>query len=300
VDVSRYLSTRGLLFDPDRTVGVSYRTVISEVLSLLEYFSASYVSRGEPSPLSYSSGGITTALGSAASPRFRTFSDRSVASLLTDALAAKPDAATWFDYTTTPPTLHIEAASEMDAETLTLGTAPLSGAAITPRPDLVPSGIIVRWEYNPVTSWLGRGYAHPLTIDAAPTTALPHDVGVIVHSIPYETPLMITTGTAAAMLASISQLRGSGSVSLSGFDVDLDAAAWRPALALTIAGSAVLAGVELLVQSSSWDIYGGSVELAVGYPQPLDFQSARDLRGWLTLTVQGWPFTSTRLLAPSS
>lgn len=300
VSIPRFVSTHGLLFDPDRTSGVTYRTMLSEVLSLLEYYAASYTRRGATCPIQYSSAGITADLGGAATPRFRTFHDRSVGSLLADVCAAKPDCATWFDYTTTPPTLHMAASAAMDAETLTIGTAPLSGCDVTPRPDLQPAGVMVRWEYEPEVDWQSRGYAHPHTIDRSPADIMPHEPGVLVHSIAYEEPLIITTGLAASLMASIGVLRGSGSLALAGCDEELDAAAWRPGLALDVAGAPLLSGVSLLSQETVWDIMGRSVSVTVGYPEPLDLQAARDLRGWLVLTLQGWPWSYTALLAPPS
>lgn len=298
VSIPRFLSTRGLLCDPDYTSGTLYRTMTMEIVSLLTYFAASYTRRGASCPITFSGAGITAALGTTATPRFRTFHDRTVGALIADLCAARPDAASWFDYSTTPPTLHLATAAAMDASTLTVGTPPLAGCDLSARPDLVPPGVMVRWEYEPATGWESRGYAHPHTVDRSPATIMPHEPGMVVHSIPWEDPLLVTPGLAASLMTASSTLRGSGSIELAGFDADLDAAAFRPGLSLTVAGLPLMAGVPLLTQDVAWDIQARAVSVSVGFPQALDLQGARDLRGWLSLTVQGWPWSYTQLVPP--
>ncbi len=64
------------------------------------------------------------------------------------ALRWAPDAVTWFDYTTTPPTLHAAGRAELAAKSLAIGSADyqLDGLNLVSRDDLVVPAVLLKFE----------------------------------------------------------------------------------------------------------------------------------------------------------
>jgi hypothetical protein len=71
------------------------------------------------------------------------------AEALNKCLQLSPRINIWFDYTTTPPTIHFSLVDSMTPKTLALfdGTAHKS-LAITPRYDLIPRAVIIKYRFN--------------------------------------------------------------------------------------------------------------------------------------------------------
>lgn len=57
-----------------------------------------------------------------------------------------PDRIAWFDYTTTPPTIHIRKLSNLTNVTLTVGTDKIAEMRLTPRYDLQLSAVLLRFK----------------------------------------------------------------------------------------------------------------------------------------------------------
>lgn len=297
IDVSAWLSARGLILDPELAPGFAdYRTVKEEVRALAEYLDRSYSHRSASPPFALDYDDLEDGIGTDAAPRFRTFQDRSVADLLRDLVSARPDVSGWFDYSVDPPAFHLAAASLQTEEPLTPGEAPLAAWDLRPRPDLKPTGVILLYTYEPSAFNADRGFALAYTVDKYPATVIPTDPGVLVHSIPPSDPLIVQTGVAQTYYEALADVRAEGTVILRGFSADLDAAGWRPGKKIVLDGFAALADVECLIQSTSWDLSTGNVTLNVGIPRVMDCQTFRDLRGWLVGSVSGWPFSFNYLV----
>ena len=299
VDISAYLSARGLILDPELAPGFAdYRTVKEEIRALAEYLDRSFSHRSATPPFALDYDDLEDGIGTDAAPRFRTFQDRSVADLIRDLLAARPDVSGWFDYSVDPPAFHLAAASLQAEETLTPGEAPLATWDLKPRPDLKPTGVILLYTYEPSAVNADRGFALAYTVDKYPATVIPTDPGVLVHSIPPSDPLIVQTGVAQTYYEALATVRAEGTVILRWLTADLDGAGWRPGKKLAFAGWTALADVEALIQGTSWDLSTGTVTLNVGIPRVMDCQTFRDLRGWLVGSVSGWPF-SFNFLVPA-
>lgn len=72
--------------------------------------------------------------------------DQSVAEVVIQLLRWSPDVVTWFDYTTSPPTLNAKAMANLDVVTLTKGVDKISTAELTPRYDLQLAAVVLRFK----------------------------------------------------------------------------------------------------------------------------------------------------------
>lgn len=101
--------------------------------------------------------------------------DLTCAAALERCLSWFPDTVSWFDYSATPPTLHIKRRSDLDPESISALKA--ESISITPRNDLVVPG--VRLIYEHTTSTDSDGY-RTTSVDEAGS---PDDLGAIVHTV---------------------------------------------------------------------------------------------------------------------
>lgn len=67
--------------------------------------------------------------------------DMSVQQVIREMLRWTPDAACWFDYTTTPPTLHVRSQANLTAATIALGDYTTEEVSLVARQDLVRPGV---------------------------------------------------------------------------------------------------------------------------------------------------------------
>jgi hypothetical protein len=72
--------------------------------------------------------------------------DRTCAECIEQQLRFIPDTITWFDYSTTPPTLHFARAASLTAANFTLGTKPLSGQRIKKLGELKRDAVQIKYE----------------------------------------------------------------------------------------------------------------------------------------------------------
>lgn len=91
-----------------------------------------------------------------------------------------PDAVTWFDYSTTPPTFHCQARSSLDALSLDVGTKPVSAISINPRYDLQVPAVVLKFEQTNTVD--GQNYAAK-SEQKYPLTATGEELGALVATI---------------------------------------------------------------------------------------------------------------------
>jgi len=72
--------------------------------------------------------------------------DWTVAEVIVAMLRWTPDAVTWFDYTTDPPTFYARRLANLSTVTLTLGTDQVEGLALRPRNDLVLPAVALKFK----------------------------------------------------------------------------------------------------------------------------------------------------------
>lgn len=87
---------------------------------------------------------------------YEEMSSLSCAEAIKRALRWSPDVVTWFDYTTTPPTLHLDERGDLASADLVIADVVISQNEIRPRPDLVRDRVEVKFEY--VNSFDGDQY----------------------------------------------------------------------------------------------------------------------------------------------
>lgn len=298
LDIADYVGARGLICDPDWLASPIYRTLYAATGELLTYVLAVHERLGLSAPFQVDLDQLETDLGSPATPRYRTFQDQRVASVLTALMACKPDVATWFEYDQEVPVLRMRSAS-LDAEqSLEPGVAPLMRVNATPKPELRPSGIVIRWEDGVILPSAWRGYRKAYYVDKYPATTLPHEPGVATYTLDYIGDIAtFKPALAQSLMESMNVLRATGSMSLTYPDRQA-AGVIRPGLIYRLSGDPALEAAQLLVQDTTWNISSGQVDCSLGYPRQLDLQTINDLKGWLTWSFTGVFGTVTNLIPP--
>jgi hypothetical protein len=77
---------------------------------------------------------------------FGEVTDKTCAQVIESCIQWVPDAVSWFDYTTTPPTFNVARRGDLGAVTIPAYGAPTSGLEITPRHDLVVPAVIAKYD----------------------------------------------------------------------------------------------------------------------------------------------------------
>lgn len=160
-DVNMGWASRCWLFRPSGTSGQVYTTIQDEWTRLMLY-----ISTVNPTAL-FDVGDV--AFGSLLAPRVRTVSDITTAEALKQILAMKPDAAVWWDYSGDAlAEMRAGVASLETALELTIGSSNgtvLTGYQLRVADELVPAGVVVRWERDVSTS---TGLGSPYLADFYP------------------------------------------------------------------------------------------------------------------------------------
>lgn len=179
-----------------------------------------------------------------------------------------PDAYTYWDYTTTPPTLHANRSSAASPTTLDLKAGTLvESFELRTLTDLVPLGII--WLYaNPLVSPAGLNYVF-FSVDAAGTSfglsvitqalGLPCSMiaGQGIGSTPY-------AGLASRYLTAMQQLKYSGSLTLKEKECTHQADSWR--LLNFANGRTEWATAGAIVQQVVENLFTGDTVVTLGPP----------------------------------
>jgi hypothetical protein len=115
------------------------------------------------------------------------------------------------------------------------------------------------------------------------TGAASYQPGVILHTIS-EGTTYIAPGLAKEVYDSLAVRRAQGSLTVLDRDFSLGL---RPGRVITLGGDPALVGVQLWVQSVSWNPGDGLARLTVGYPAHLQLRDRADLKGWFKYTFTG-------------
>jgi len=155
VDVNMGWTSRFWLFRPGGTAGQIYTTIQGEWTRLMTFMSTTN------NPDLFDVG--TVSLGGALAPRVRTISDVQCSEIMRQILAMKPDVAVWWDYSGAGlPTINVRVASLEAAGELAIGSnegQALQGYQLKVMDELVPSGVVIRWERDPSTvNGVGKPY----------------------------------------------------------------------------------------------------------------------------------------------
>lgn len=91
-----------------------------------------------------------------------------------------PDAVTWFDYSTTPPTFHCGRRSELKSFSLAVGARPVNSFQIAPRHDLQVPAVVLKFEQ---TNRVDGVHYTALATQKAPPEATGQELGALVATV---------------------------------------------------------------------------------------------------------------------
>lgn len=236
----------------------------------------------------------TFALAGNRAPKLRTISDIKLAEAIRQTLSSKPDVSVFFDYDVEGvPEIQMKVASLETPLELTSGLRnhQVLNHSLQPLHELVPAGVIVRWE-GPGLPYYG-GVGDLLAYDAYPSDSLPYSPRVLVQTVAEDVPYAI--GIAEEIYDSMSTLRSAGTLRILDRDFSLGL---RPGRVIDLAGDPVLSGVQHWVQSVKWDAMTGVATVQCGYPAHLGLRELLDLRGWMVIIFYGKGYLAAQVLPP--
>jgi len=106
--------------------------------------------------------------------------DLSCAEVIRRMLRWHPDVVTWFDYSTTPPTLKIRQRANLTAQSFTIAGAPHTGMDIAARPDLQPPVVVLKYQILNEDDGIDQSY---ISVDQYPGTVSELQPGAVVMTI---------------------------------------------------------------------------------------------------------------------
>lgn len=106
--------------------------------------------------------------------------DLTCAEVIRRMLRWHPDAVTWFDYSTTPPTLHIRQRANLAAAVFSVAGQPHTGMDIAARPDLVPPVVVLKYQILNQNDGIDQSY---INVDQYPNATSELQSGAIVMTI---------------------------------------------------------------------------------------------------------------------
>lgn len=191
--------------------------------------------------------------------------DRRCDDLIRSALMGHPDVALWFDYSTTPPTARItKRGAEGAVITYAVGTPPLATMAPQARPDLVPSGVVYRYERGGVTVSNG-GMRPAVMIDKWPVEAVPDTFDAIPTTVTLAKGQVALAGAARRLYEALSVMPWEGGITLQAEDC---VSGIRPGLAVNITGGQEdWETMQAFVQTVDEDLHTGATSVGFGLPQ---------------------------------
>jgi hypothetical protein len=168
----------------------------------------------------------------------------------------QPDAATWFDYTTTPPTFNMK--RRVGASTATYALTDFVEAALTPRNELKLDRLVIQY----VTIGSGGSIALAQEVDPGGTTGREFGSAVFVIDNNY---LPIAAGLAASYRAGLSTLQYSGRLMIE--EDECAQSTLHPGHLLNITGGlAAWSTMAAQVQEIVEEIDAGRTTITVGPP----------------------------------
>lgn len=154
LDVNMLWASRCWIFKPVLSATKFYTTIQDEWSRVMDYVAHTH------DPAIFDLG--TVQLGKVLGPRTRTLADSPVSETLRQVLALKPDTAVWWDYSSPGlPKINARVASLEAPLELSIGTRAVQEYQLKVADELVPSGVIIRWESEQGDSedtGLGRPY----------------------------------------------------------------------------------------------------------------------------------------------
>ena len=109
--------------------------------------------------------------------------DQTCAEVIRRVLRWAPDAVSWFDYSTTPPTLNFARRANCDAVSYLVGQAGMESISLGPRHDIALPGVVLKYER--INTIDGRSYRQVIR-DVYPLDATETQRGVLVSTIQLE------------------------------------------------------------------------------------------------------------------
>ncbi|MDD2763494.1 MAG: hypothetical protein PHE83_05910 [Opitutaceae bacterium] len=226
--------------------------------------------------------GLTPALDfTGVQPPWSEARDLSVAAAIRRAAAWTPDLATYIDYTTIPPTVHVVRRATMSTHELdlTAGTQVLELSGLRARKDLVPLGVVFIYLTSAVNPIDGLAYTRVSTSGAGVTSGA-RVIKATVDLTNLENNTTPMTGgalhLAGAYFASLQQVFFDGSITLKAFDCP---GGLHPGMKVNLLnGRADWATAEAIIQEISEDLLLGVTTIIFGLPSPLsgaDFVALR-------------------------
>jgi hypothetical protein len=222
--------------------------------------------------------------------------DVTVADVITRSLRWTPDLGVWWDYTTTPPTIHVTRRKLKANRQLTCGVDGLSGIQLSPRHDLVLPGVTINYVRRNEHSQSGFIY-YTMEQDQAGDTTDP-DALVRTFELPgaasnvagtMVAPEPAPAGVAARLLDALDQLQWQGQIDL--IEDDCRAGSWLKHTIDLAGGRDEWADMHAVVQQSAEDVSRGTTVLTLG---PAEHLGPADLVSLLRPGQQPDPVTTTR------
>lgn len=196
------------------------------------------------------------------------------AEVLQRCLRWTPDACTWFDYTTTPPTLNIVPWSVVSSTptTVALTDATLMGANAIPRPELLVPGVRLLFE-----NALGTDPFEPYPIEQVYPAEFTGLAAQAVHLVlDLRGQIYPPTGLAQRYYDALSTLQHSGELVFEGAAETV--LSWRPARAVQITGGlAAWSTMRAQVQVVQHDLVAFTTRVEFGPPEHLSVQDLVEL-----------------------
>ncbi len=91
-----------------------------------------------------------------------------------------PDVVTWFDYSTTPPTLKLRQRANLSTQSFSIAGLPHSGLDIVARPDLVPPVVVLKYQILNQDDGIDQSY---IVVDQYPAEVSELQPGAVVMTI---------------------------------------------------------------------------------------------------------------------
>ncbi|WP_009964080.1 hypothetical protein [Verrucomicrobium spinosum] len=198
-------------------------------------------------------------------PPRTTKQDRRCDELIRSALTAHPDTVVWFDYSTEPPTFRLTTrGDEGTTISFTKGVPPLRAVNLQPRPDLVPSGVVVRYERSG-TAVSTDGKRPAVLVDAYPPESEPDVLDAIAMTITLKKGEHALAGYAQRLYTAFSVMPWEGGVQLWAAD---GVTGLHPGQSLNITSDqASWATMGAMVQTVQESLDNGFVNVSLGLPQ---------------------------------
>ncbi len=198
-------------------------------------------------------------------------------------LSYQPDAVSWFDFSTTPPTLNIQARSALEEVELDVTAADLiQEFSVTPRRDMVPAGVIFNYLTTEEVTEVVGGETITRTVDkiTPDSSGVLFGLNVLVATIEltrtntgdYEP---IPSGLALYYYNQLSLPHYEGSIKLKGIDSPTTLEMGK-VLNLS-SGRTAWATMKGLIQTAVYDIDAGTAEFDFGPPEYLTASDFVDL-----------------------